>query len=93
MRSAVKRYEPEPPNGVALTAGTAIVVSGTAGGVAWVVVAPTVMPELVTVAIVACSWLIAMVRAPIATTALPPITAASFFTSVRLVAFTVFAPI
>jgi hypothetical protein len=33
-----------------------------------------------------------MVRAPIATTALPPITAASIFTLVRLVACTVFAP-
>jgi hypothetical protein len=41
------------------------------------------MPELVTVA---CSWVIAVVRAPMGTTALPPITAASIFTLVRLFA-------
>jgi hypothetical protein len=34
-----------------------------------------------------------MVRAPIATTALPPIMAASIFTLGRLIALTVFAPL
>src|SRR4051812_27330360 len=92
MRPEVKRYEPAPPNGVALTAGTARVVAGVVGGVAWVLVAPMVMPELVTVAGDASSWLIAMVRAAAATRALPPITAASTFRLVRLLAFTVFAP-
>jgi hypothetical protein len=68
------------------------VVAGEVGGVSWVLVAPTVMPELVIVAGDACSWLIAMVSAPAATTALPPMTAASIFTLVRLVACIVFAP-
>jgi hypothetical protein len=57
-----------------------------------VLVAPTVIPELVIVAGMACSWLIAMVSAPAATTALPPITPASIFTLVRLVACIAFAP-
>jgi hypothetical protein len=57
------------------------------------VVAPIVIPELVTVTGDACSWLIAMVRAPAATTALPPITAASILTLVRLVSVTLFAPL
>jgi hypothetical protein len=58
-----------------------------------VLVAPTVMPELANVVGAACCWLIAMVTAPAATTALPPITAASIFTLVRLMALTVFAPL
>jgi len=58
-----------------------------------VLVSPTVMPVLVKVAGVACSWPIAKVRAPAATTALPPITAAISLTLVRLVACMVFAPL
>jgi hypothetical protein len=69
------------------------VVSGALGAVSWVLVAPTVMPEPVMVAGMVCSWVIAMVRAPIATTALPPIMAASIFTLGRLIALTVFAPL
>jgi hypothetical protein len=69
-----------------------MVVSGEVGGVTWVLVAPTVIPELVIVGGVACCWLIAMVSAPAATAALPPMTAASIFTLVRLVARIVFAP-
>jgi hypothetical protein len=76
-----------------LTTGTASDVSGAAGGVSWVLVAPTVMPELVNVAGAACSWVIAKVMAPTATTALPPITAASIFTLFRLIACTLFAPL
>jgi hypothetical protein len=88
----VKRYEPEPPNGFAFTAGTATAVSGEVGGVPWVLVAPTVMPELVNVAGAASSWPVAVISTPAATTALPPMTAASIFALVRPIDCTVFAP-
>jgi hypothetical protein len=73
---------------LALTAGTATDVVGVLAGVSCVLVAPTVMPELVTTAGAAGSWPIARVSAPAATTALPPTTAASILTLIGLFAFT-----
>jgi hypothetical protein len=53
-----------PPNGLALTAGSANVVSGVVGGVCWVLVTPIVISELVTSVEVGYCRSMAVTRAP-----------------------------
>jgi hypothetical protein len=71
-----------------LIVGTAMDVASTVGGVVSVLVAPTDMVvDLAIASGPACSWPIAMLSAPIATMALPPITADSIFTFLRFFSF------
>jgi hypothetical protein len=69
-----------PAGGVALSTGTAIDVTGAAGGVVVVVVAPSVAARTApTMPVLACLLATATPTAPTATTALAPMTARQQF--------------